>query len=72
MAEGVEGESCAIQCFGASCGIYSGLVGEGQGSYAQHISEYSQRENYGTEGVAAVERVPSEQLCEGFIVVFYI
>ena len=72
VAEGLEGGDCAIRCFGASCGIFSGLVGEAQGSYAQHISEYSQRENYSTEGVAAVEGVPSEQLCEGFIIVFYV
>jgi len=68
----MEGEDCAIRCFGASCGICSGLVGEAQGSYAQHVSEYSLRENYHCEGVAAVERVPSEQLCEGSIVVFYV
>lgn len=55
MAEGLEEEDCAIQCFGASCGIDSGLVGEAQGSYAQHISEYSQRENCHGEGIAAVE-----------------
>jgi len=25
VAEGVEGEGCAIQCFGASCGVCSGV-----------------------------------------------